>query len=53
MQKIERLIKLYVFEKCRVIVGALQETKWFGNEVYRVRESVLLTACWEFLGLVM
>ena len=27
-----------------VVVGALQETRWFGREVYRVRESVVLTA---------
>jgi len=25
-------------------VGALQETKWFGNEVYRVADGVVLTA---------
>ena len=27
-----------------VVVGALQETKWFGDEVYEVDESVVLTA---------
>ena len=28
-----------------VVVAALQETKWFGDEVYRVDDSVVLTAC--------
>jgi len=27
-----------------VSVGALQETKWFGNEVYKVGDNVMLTA---------
>ena len=33
-----------VLEKYEVVVGALQETKWFGNEVYMVGESLVLTA---------
>ena len=28
-----------------VVVAALQETKWFGDEVYRVDDSVVLIAC--------
>ena len=31
-------------EKYRVIVAGLQETKWFGNEVYKVGESMVLSA---------
>ena len=31
-------------ERYGVVVSALQETKWFGNEVYRVGNSVVLTA---------
>ena len=27
-----------------VVVGALQETKWFGREVYDVNDSVVLTS---------
>ena len=27
-----------------VMVGALQETKWFGNEVYEVSDSMVLTS---------
>ena len=27
-----------------VVVGALQETKWFGSEVYEVNDSVILTS---------
>ena len=27
-----------------IVVGALQETKWFGNEVYEVADSVVLTS---------
>ena len=30
--------------KYDVLVGALQETEWFGNEVYEVDRSVVLTA---------
>ena len=33
-----------VLENYRVTVAALQETKWFGNEVYKVGESLVLTA---------
>ena len=31
-------------EKYRVVVAGLQETKWFENEVYKVGESVVLSA---------
>ena len=31
-------------EKYEVVVGAMQDTKWFGSEVYMVGESVVLTA---------
>ena len=31
-------------DRYKVVVGALQETKWFGSNVYRVGESVVLTA---------
>ena len=31
-------------ERYGVVVGALQETRWFGSEVYKVNGSVLLTA---------
>ena len=31
-------------ERYDVVVGALQETKWFGSEVYEVNGSVVLTA---------
>lgn len=31
-------------DRYKVVVGALQETKWFGSSVYRVGESVVLTA---------
>ena len=27
-----------------VVVGALQETKWFGSEVYEINESIILTS---------
>ena len=42
----DRKIDLIIHELARykVSVGALQETKWFGNEVYRVGDSVVLTA---------
>ena len=33
-----------VLEKYRVTVAALQETKWFGNEVYKFGESLVLAA---------
>ncbi len=41
----ERRVDQVVSELDRygVVVGALQETKWFGNEVYRVSESMVLT----------
>ena len=31
-------------ERYDIVVGALQETKWFGCEVYKVNGSVALTA---------
>jgi len=31
-------------DRYKVVVAALQETKWFGNEVYRVGDCVVLTA---------
>ena len=42
----ERKIDQVVSELDRydIVVGALQETKWFGTEVYRVGGSVVLTA---------
>ena len=42
----ERKIDQVVSELDRydIVVGALQETKWFGSEVYRVGGSVVLTA---------
>ena len=42
----ERRIDQVVNELGRygVMVAALQETKWFGKEVYRVGDSVVLTA---------
>ena len=42
----DRRIDLVVRElgRYRVKVAATQETKWFGNAVYRVGESVVLTA---------
>ena len=30
--------------KYGVVVGALQETKWFGSEIYEVNDSVILTS---------
>ena len=33
-----------MLDKHKINVVALQETKWFGNEVYRVGKSVILTA---------
>ena len=42
----DRRIDLAIRELCRycVTVGALQETKWFGNAVYQVGESIVLAA---------
>ena len=42
----ERKIDQVVSELNRynVVVAALQETKWFGNEIYRVEDSVVLTS---------
>ena len=40
----DRRIDLAIRElsRYRVTVGALQETKWFGNAVYKVGESIVL-----------
>ena len=42
----ERKVDQVVSELKRyeVAVAALQETKWFGNEIYRVGDSVVLTS---------
>ena len=40
-----------VLEKHEVVVAALQETKWFGSEVYMVGESVVLTASRDVPGI--
>lgn len=39
-------VDLVISEQARyvIVVGALQETKWFGNEVYEVADSVVLTS---------
>ena len=39
IEQVERELDRY-----GVVVGTPQEMKWFGNEVYRVGESVVLTA---------
>jgi len=41
-RKIDQVVS--ELDKYGVVVGALQETKWFGCEVYRVGGSVVLTA---------
>ena len=41
-RKIDQVVS--ELEKYRVVVAGLQETKWFGNEVYKVGESVVLSA---------
>ena len=43
-RKIDQVVS--ELDKYQVVVGALQETKWFGSEVYRVGDSVVLTAQW-------
>ena len=45
----DRKVDLIVQEMRRynVKVTALQETKWFGSEVYRMGGSVVLTSGWE------
>ena len=42
----DRKIDLIVdeFRRYNVRVAALQETKWFGSEVYQVNRSVVLTS---------
>ena len=39
-------VDLVISEQARyvIVVGALQETKWFGNEVYEVADSVIWTS---------
>ena len=39
-------VDLVISEQARyvIVVGSLQETKWFGNEVYEVADSVVLTS---------
>ena len=39
-----------VLDRYGVVVGALQETKWFGSEVYKVGESLVLTTGREVPG---
>ena len=39
-----------VLDRYRVVVAALQETKWFGNEFHNVGKSVVLTAGREVPG---
>ena len=39
-----------VLDRYGVVVCALQETKWFGSEVYKVGESLVLTAGREVPG---
>ena len=41
-RKIDQVVS--ELDKYHVVVGALQETKWFGCEVYKVGESMVLTA---------
>ena len=41
-RKIDQVVS--ELERYRVVVAGLQETKWFGNEVYKVGESVVLSA---------
>ena len=41
-RKIDQVVD--VLEDYRVTVAALQETKWFGSEVYKVGENLVLTA---------
>ena len=41
-RKIDQVVD--VLDDYHVTVAALQETKWFGKEVYKVRESLVLTA---------
>ena len=31
-------------KRCQVVVAGLQETKWFGNAMYKVGESIVMTA---------
>ena len=40
----ERKIDQVVLDKYRVVVAALQETKWFGSKVSKVGDSVVLTS---------
>ena len=47
-RKIDQVVS--ELDKYRVVVAALQETKWFGNEVYKVGKSVVLAAGREVPG---
>jgi len=40
-RKVDQVV--YALGRYGVVVGALQETKWFGNEIYEVGNSVALT----------
>ena len=41
-RKIDQVV--YELDRYKVVVATLQETWWFGNGVYKVRESVVLAA---------
>ena len=41
-QKVDLVVRK--LDRYRITIGALQETKWFGEAEYRVRESVVLAA---------
>ena len=41
-RKIDQVIS--ELDRYQVSVAALQETKWFGNEIYRIGSSVVLSA---------
>ena len=35
---------VYELERYQVVVAVLQETKWFGSDMYTVEDSVVLTS---------
>ena len=41
-RKIDQVVS--ELDRYRVVVAGLQETKWFGSEVYNVGESVILSS---------
>ena len=41
-RKIDQVV--YELERYQVVVAALQETKWFGIDMYTVGDSVVLTS---------